>query len=880
MSTDTVIETVRARLDLVVSERIAGMPSASGHELQHTSFPFEVERLEADLDDPDQHAAEELTFAGSPITVDLTNVLGLRGRFSAVGRGLVALRIIRLSGTGDLEIDMTDTNGYAPLNAGNVLTSSGLDLFFFGEPLSAISSTSKLLVCTGTSGAVWGLEFVFGESAEPAELPTADAHMRVYHGTHKPFSETFAIPTANWAGAMAYEIFTIWRGLDGSASGGPGDDAAVINPADLAELESGETTDGAGTYTMKEMLEHAFDRLLAAHPDQKVGLYMAGGYVFAPQYLYDGYQFLSVYPKGHVRWTDDYLRTGGATGFAVSAAAISSMADDGGGFLEITFAAGQTIPTGSIIDIAGTTEAAYNVTGALVTSGATISSGGGDTATVIVTDVPWVGAATGGTVTGGARKIVDWTDDTTWERFLADMMELWDENLASHPRVSVMFLDEVSHPQVSGYAGTGMAAMTWEARCARLDRLQDELHARGTRLLPNVTWHFYSASQIVVSDNSGTGGRLRVQVASLLTAKVGDVCTISGHTPGTANVTAAIYARTGRIITLDTLAVGGGTISGTITNDSIAAEDLAQTIAAVDGLIVEGYYGNDVRYKAASESLWANRRTMLDAGLALIDIPQATVSTFVISGTTSGTGGRARHAISSGTVPLHGSRIGVYGSNQAAYNEIQYVVRVADDNTWIETSINWTADGTGATGVYTNLGSLVAIDSVDNTGAGAVVRLHCDTDHHIFPQEGTASITVYGPAGTYGALSGASYVPLAVAGQSAKVDLTGETDSFTSSARGYLVDTTRCRRNSAIMSILEYEVGDRTFVDQDDSILPTWDTWAARLGAPAGDAVRTYGTAPYEWDATVTRTFANGTVEYYPNTSGGYGTVTIGGTPE
>jgi hypothetical protein len=356
MSSDTVIESVRADMRLVVSERLSGMPSTIAG-VEHTSFPFQVERLEADLDDPDQHAAETLTFAADPITVDLTNVLGLRGRFSATGRGLVMIKAVRISGAGDLLIDGTDTDGYSSLNAGKtVLVQGGGMQLFFGEPLSAVSSSSKELVCTGTSGAVWALEFVFGEASEPSELPTADAHMRVYHGTHKAFSETFGVATATWAGAFSVAIFTVWRGNDDTATGGPGDDGAVINPADLDELESGESTSGAGTYTLKEMQEHVFDRLLEAHPDQVVGLYMAAGYYFAPQYLFDGYQFVSVYPKGHVRWSDAFGRSGGATGFAVDAAAISSMANSGG-FLQITFGSGQTIPTGSIIDIAGTTEA-------------------------------------------------------------------------------------------------------------------------------------------------------------------------------------------------------------------------------------------------------------------------------------------------------------------------------------------------------------------------------------------------------------------------------------------------------------------------------------------------------------------------------------------
>lgn len=871
MSTaDTVIETVRTRMDLVVAERIAGMPSTAA-EIQHTSFPFEVERLEADLDDPDQHAAEELTLGASPTTVDLTSVLGLRGRFSAVGRGLVAIKAVRLSGTGNLEIDGGGASGYSSLNAGQpLLVPDGLLQRFHGEPLAAITSTSKLLVLTGTNGDVWALELIFGEAAEPAEIPTADAHMRIFHGTHKPYSETFAVSTATWAAAFANAIFTIWQA--------PGDDTAVKDPLTSAELDSGETT-GSGSRTMKSMQEHVFDRLLEAWPDQAVGLYMAAGYLFVDEYRFRAYQYLSVYPKGHITWSDAYGRDGGAAAFAEpTAVAISSMADSGG-FLQITFGSGKKIPTGSKINIAGTTRSAYNLTGVTVTSGATISSGGGDTATVIVTDVVWAGSATGGTVVGGARKIADWSDDTIWALYLADFLAIVDANLANHPRARMIFLDENSHPSIDS------AAMPWADRCERLDQMQDELHARGLRLLPNVTWHLQSASQIVASGNGGTGGRLQIMVANQPTLKVGDVATVSGHTPGTANVTAAVYAVSFRTITLDSLAAGAGgsmteSITGTLNNDSMDTEDLAQTIAAVDGMYLEGYAFNDERYRASLESILANRRTLLDAGKALIDLPQATVATCTISGTTSGTGGRARHAISAGTCPTHGSRIGVYGSNVAAYNEIQYVLRVADDNSWIETSIAYTSTATGSTGVYTANGSLVAIDSLDNSGAGGTVRLVCDTNHQIFPQEGTPSITVYGPSGTYGALSGASFVPLAVAGQPTKTDLTGMTTSFTSTARGYLVDTTRCHRNSALMSILEFEPGDRTFVWQDASVLPTWDDWAARLGEPSGDAVWTWGSAPYEWATKGERTFAHGTVEYWPNTNGGYGTVTISGTPE
>jgi hypothetical protein len=865
-------EVLRARLalGLYCRELLEDVPAGTGQVALHDQFNRRWQRDSASLVAPDRFAAELVTI-GAPgyIDLDLTDLQSSSGAFDATDLGLIALRVFQDSGpSGPLEIDGGIANGYDYLNDGEPLELEGGLQWVAAEPLDIVHSTHRLLRLTAAEGSVWAIGLLFADPTPSGvlALPTADTHLRAYHGTHKPYSETFGVLEANWAGQMAYTVFTIW--LE------PGDDALVRDPQDSAELVSGDST-GSGTYTLAEMLEHAFDRLLEAHPDQRVGLYIAGGYLFTPEYLFEGYQFISVYPRGHVRWSDAYGRAGGALGYAVESTAISSMADSGG-FLAITFAGGQTIPTGSLIDIAGTSLPAYNVTGALVTSGAAIVDGGGTTATTIVTDVPWVSAATGGTVVGGARKTIDWADEAVFELFHTDAWEILDANLAAHPRVDVIWMDEISHPQID-------SAFVWATRCAGLATFKASAHARGCRFLINLTWHIYSASALVRSDNSGAGSRLRILMASNATFKVGDTVTVSGHATGTANVTATVFAKTGRYLTLDTTAAGAGadSLTGMVTNDSIDTEDLDQLIAAVDGFTLEGAWRNDIRYEAATVSYLANRRRLLDAGLWLCDIAQARQSTCTIS-TSVDDGGKVRHNVASGTCPTHGARIGLYGLSVSGYNEITTVRRVADDNSWFTTEQTYSSDATGGSMVYSDTGRIVAVDSIDNTGAGSVVRLHCDTDHHIFPQEGSPSITLYGPSSWADLLDTPQfgvYVPLAVSGQPAKIDLTSQTETVSTSDRGYLVDTTGCKRFAAALAMYEREVGDRIAVDQDLSItLPGYDSWPVRAGVPGARTPSFAGGGAFDLCDKLERVFENGLLEIWPQEN--YAVFTIDSVPE
>lgn len=857
------ITQAKSGIALNVLEATSGMPSSPSEELGHTQFADEGLRV----DEGDSHACEEITLSGGgTYDLDLTDVLGTQGRFSAEGQGLWCLRVVRVSGSGTLTISTDLAQGYSQLNDGEPLFCPELYQARFA-PLPAVYSGRKLLHLAGTAGAVWAIELMFATPAGPAELPTADTHLRAYHGTHKPFSETFGVLAANWAGQMAYTVFTIWQA--------PGDDALVKDPLSSAELQSGIST-GSGTYTLAAMEEHAFDRLLAAHPDQRVGLYIAGGYLFTPEYVFHAYQFLSVYPRGHVFWTDVYGRSGGADAYAeASAASISSLANSGG-FLQITFASGKKIPTGSLIDIAGTSLPAYNVTGALVTSGATIADGGNTTATVIVTNVPWVSAASGGTVVGGARKTIDRDDADVVAQFHTDAWAMLDADLAAHPRADVIWMDEMAHPVVSNL-------FTWANICSSLADFRSGAHSRNCRFLINLTWHVYSDSAIVRSDNSGTGGRLRILMASAATVQVGDTVTVSGHATGTANVTAAVFAKSGRYLTLESMAAGAGadSLTGKVTNDSANANHVDPLIAAVDGFTLEGAWRNDIRTQVATESYLANRRRMLDAGLWLCDISQARQSTCTIS-TSVNDGGKVKHNVASGTCPTHGARIGLYGLSVSGYNVITTVRRVADDNTWFTTEQTYTSDATGGAMVYSDTGRLVRVDSIDNTGAGGVVRLHCASDHHIFPQEGSPSITLYGPSSWNALLDSPQfgvYTPLAVVGQTAKIDLTSQSESVTSSDRGYLVDTTGCKRFAAGLAMYERDPGDRVAVDQDLSItLPGYDSWPVRAGVPGERTPSFAGGGAFNLCDKLEREFENGLLEIFPQEN--YVVFTIDGTPE
>jgi hypothetical protein len=705
------------------------------------------------------------------------------------------------------------------------------------------------------------------------ELPTADEYLRSFSVTTKPYSQTFGVAPENWAAQMAYALVTVWR----DAAGNPTpEDSLLRAPANSAELFSGNSS-GSGTYTLAEYHRYTLDRLHSAWPNQPVGFYMAGGFLFAPEYLFRGYQFLSVYPRSHVWWQPKHGLTGGAANFAASGVAIASV-QDSGGFLRINFAAPQTIPTGSLIEISGTSVSGYN-TICNVTSGATITSGGGTTTSFVVTDLAWVGGASGGTVSGGGRKLVDWVDNAKWADFQADVLEIVDANLIQFPEFSMIWLDETSHPQIEAPGGT---VPTWAQRCARLAELQSHLHARGLRLNINCSWHLYSASVILSSDNLGAGGRLRVLVGSNPTIKAGDTVTVSGHSVGTANGTYTVFGKAGRTLILDTTNVGGGT-GGGVTNDSVIAQELDPLLASVDGLAFEGAFLNNIRYRAAGTSFLDNLKYLLDNGLAFQRLPtagpRAQVFTIVSSQESPLVAGRVRYNLSSNFSPLVGARIGIYGHSVAGYNTLAKVVNINTiEPNWIETDQTYTADGTGGRVLYAAEGRIVRVTSLDNTGVGGVVRLHCGTNHWIFPQDPFPSLLLYGPA-SWTIAEGTAKTPLAVDGQPAKVDLSGFTDSHSSSDPGYLVDVTGWRRFQAALLMALYSPGSRPSVHADVNHRPVWYDWPQRFGAPTGPATISYaGSDAFDDITLIERTFANAQIELHVQEN--YALVTVGSNPE
>ncbi len=731
---------------------------------------------------------------------------------------------------------------------------------------AVINNTQDVLRVSnpGAGVAAYRLVLVGNYGSDFPDLPSADQYLCSVHGPTSGFSPTYGVDPANWASSMDYNgPWVAWRS--------PFNDVLIRPPQSQAELVSGNST-GAGTYTLKQFLEFILDRKDTYYPAMPTAFYLAGGYIFAPQYVYNGYPLLSVYPQGHVFWTAAYGFTGGAPGFSVTNQAIASFAN-AGGFVQLNFASPVTIPLGSVLQISGTSQPSYNavcnVTNGAVGGGGYVSSGGGDVTNFVITDLPWVGTASGGVCSGGGRKVIDYTSDSFWNLYETDALTIIDRSSADHPRPSIIYLDENAHPQVSP------TVEPWGVHVGRLSSLKSKLHTRKKRLVPNVTWALHSASPILSSSNAGTGGRLRVLLTHRTTLKVGDTVTVSGHSVGTANVTAAIFAAPSRYITLDTTATGGGT-GGKLVNNSIQTQDLDQTLAGMDGMSFEGTWTIDVRSRALTESLFANLRYLLDNGFAFIDIAQSRVQTCAIA-STEDDGGNVRYNITGGHGLTHGARIGIYGHPVSAYNAITYIKQVDDNQQWFTTEQTYSAGGTG-NAVYTDLGRLVKVNSIDNTGAGGVKRLHCATSHYIWPQEGFPSIQLWGPAG-WGGISGADFTPLAVAGQAAKVDLSGSTGTLSTSDVGYLIDMTGCRRFFAGVLMAIFKPGDK--LSEDHGYFASdrnFNTWPTRLGAPSADAVFTFTGGPFERCTLIERTFANGSLSIDPQQ--GFVTVTIGGTPE
>lgn len=693
-------------------------------------------------------------------------------------------------------------------------------------------------------------------------FPTSDNNLRFLTGTHKSFSASFGVAASSWSMAYHGGMFVVWME--------PGVDPLVKPPQTSAELRSGVST-GPGTYTLQQTWDYAANRFRASYPDMWIGLYISGGFVWAPEWLFNYTQFTSVYPQAHVLWDEAFGFDGAYTNWGITSgsAAIASVEDDGG-FLKLNFASAICMPTYSRIKISGASNASYAGQICNVTSGS--SSGGGGTVSSITTDLAYDGTSTGGSIQGGARKAVNWSSPLFLSYFKPAILVLVDYARSRHNFQSIWF-DEQAHEQVvpSETPWATIKAPFWES-------VTDELHARGLASTANITLHAISKAYIMAAEDAGDG-KLRLLLRDRIMLTPGQGFTIAGCSVSGYDTTHTCVSTSGRYVFTSTAFTSTGT-GGTLNNDDVLTQ-LDSFLQSFDGFTFEGTWMQQLRTQAITEQFVENLRYLWDAGFSIGDIAQANQIELTIS-TSQNKGGYTEFTCTSAvTLPI-GARIGVYGHTPSGLNEIHYVrdVWTSGVTTFtVETAYVGSA-GTGGGLVYSNLGRVIPVDSADNTGVGGRRRITCGASHHIFPLELTGSaIKFYGTA--WSSLS-SSYTPVMVGSlpsSNPTIFDIADTTSISISGRGYAVDVNGQRRFWAGFLCCIREPGDRNCESQDVSAgTPPWATWPLRLGAASGAASYTYGSGQDPRCTLITRTFANGTVSVYPQE--GYVVTVINGVSE
>ena len=829
--------------------------------------------IEPDPDEPDEPTPTpdpDLT----PPTADIVNVVP-DPRTTAVGSILIVFSEA-VSGFGVGDLTLKRDGGANLLTGSQTLTTSDGVTWTLGNlaGLTAELGNYVLTLVAAGSGIVdgagnplasnatdsWTMQAPAGPISPPETFgfPNTDANLRVLSGTHKSFSATFGVVPASWRMAFHFGLFVVWKG--------GGADPLIRPPQNSAELYSGQST-GPGTYTLQQGWDYAANRYRASYPDAWIGLYISGGYVWAPEWIYQREEFSSVYPQAHVLWDEIFGFDGAASGWGITSGsvAIASVSNNAGN-LQLNLATPCCLPQWSILKISGASNATYNRV-ANVREGTPITGGG--TTSTIVTDIPWAGGSSGGSIQGGARKVVRFTDPAWWANFSAKVLELVDRHRARHAINSIWF-DEQSHEQSNEFSGTG----TWAQKAVGWEGVKQSLHARGLPVLGNMTWHLISKCYVLSSFNSG--GKVAFLLRNRITLSAGQQVAVSGHSVGGYNGVHTVANYVGRQVFTNTAWSSAGT-GGTLNNNGIA-EQLGTARQAFDGFSFEGTWMIELRTQSITEQFVANLRALWNAGFTIVDIAQANQQTYTILNSRN-LGGLTEFTTAEAVGLPIGARIGVWGHSLGSLSAIHYVrdVGTSGPGSFLTDTAYVGSAGSGGGLVYSNLGRLIAIDAINNGGPGGRQRVHCASDHHIFPLEHPSeAIRFYGSL--YAALSGA-YTPLEAAGQPAKFDF-ADTATVSITGRGYAVDVQGQRRFWAAFLCCIREPGDRGGESQDVSVgTPVWNSWPQRLGAALGPAAYTYAGGGQDARCSlITRSFTNGTVSVYPQL--GYATVVINGIAE